>query len=206
MNNFKKVQVYVFLFALFATILNGCKKDEVASENGVSSKLKSTSSWTIGTSYQGGVIAYILQSGDPGFDASIQHGIIAATNDQSTGIKWSNSEIPKTTGAIATALGTGNVNTNIIVSSLGGGSYAAKLCYDLVLNGYSDWYLPSKDELNKLYLNKASIGGFASYYYWSSSESNIYLAWGQDFRYGSQGISTKYSSSTDYKVRAIRAF
>jgi hypothetical protein len=44
----------------------------------------------------------------------------------------------------------------------------------LVLGGYSDWYLPSKDELNKLYLNKVAVGGFASYYYWSSSEDSQY--------------------------------
>jgi len=152
--------------------------------------------------YQGGIIAYILQSGDPGYDANVQHGLIAAPSNQSTGIAWWNGSYV-TTGATATALGTGNANTNTIVSVQGAGSYAAKLCYDLVLNGYSDWYLPSKDELNKLYLNQTAIGGFAAAYYWSSSEYDNINAWFQNFNDGGQG---NYYKSTTYYVRAVRAF
>jgi hypothetical protein len=47
---------------------------------------------------------------------------------------------------MGTVIGTGNTNTNLIVAVQGNGNYAAKICYDLVLNGYSDWFLPSRDE------------------------------------------------------------
>ena len=81
---------------------------------------------------------------------------------------------------------------------------AARVCGDLVLNGYSDWYLPSKDELNLLYLNKVAIGGFASSSYWSSTEANANLAWLNAFDLSFYQYSNqKYFS---VPVRAVRAF
>ena len=68
---------------------------------------------------------------------------------------------------------------------------------------YSDWYLPSKDELAELYTNRVAIGGFADYIYWSSSEELDTHAWYQDFIGGHQSTSGKNAS---LRVRAIRAF
>lgn len=159
---------------------------------------------TIGDIYQGGLIAYVFQPGDPGYDENIQHGLIAAPTDQSSGIQWYNGSYT-VTGATATALGTGKDNTITIVTSQGAGTYAAKLCNDLVLGGYNDWYLPSKDELGKLYVNKLSIGGFSDTYYWSSSEIDSNNA---SWRYFGGGIYlVPFNNKGElFHVRAVRSF
>ena len=156
---------------------------------------------TIGATYGGGVIAYIFQPGDPVYVAGETHGLIAAPSDQSTGIQWWNGSYI-TSGATGIELGTGMANTNAIVAAQGSGSYAAKLCADLVLNGYSDWYLPNRHELEKLYINRSYIGGFTTGSYWSSSEYGNY-AWHVFFDGGSTSFHYKY---VILPVRAVRTF
>jgi hypothetical protein len=173
----------------------------------------------VGDVYQGGKVAYILVNGDPGYDATTQHGLIAATSDQSRSITWDRltGEFPfyqgTNRGAIGTAIGTGFSNTSNIIASQDGiaSNYAAGLARAYNGGGYTDWYLPSKDELNKLYLNRVAIGGFISNsngLYWSSSEiqSNPYhSAWLQDFSNGGP-LSIFKSFDFDVNVRAIRSF
>lgn len=157
----------------------------------------------IGDSYQGGIVFYILQAGDPGYITGQIHGLIAAPSDQSTNILWSNGSFITTVATTSTDKGTGMANTKAIIASQGTGSYAASLCKNLILSGYSDWYLPSKDELNQVYINKTILGVFAVSNYWSSSESSNAIAWGQSFYDGGQYPEYKYSSGN---VRAIRSF
>jgi hypothetical protein len=170
----------------------------------------SFSALAIGDLYQGGKVAYFLKLGDPGYDANAQHGLIATTADQSAGIKWSN--IASTlVGTTNTAIGTGRANTSAIVHQAGCTSGAAYLCDTLVTGGQSDWYLPSRDELSKLYLNREAIGGFGSNwmdYYWSSSEYSASDAWYQSFMYGnpSPGHGMKGAEFIQGRVRPIRAF
>ena len=148
----------------------------------------------IGQAYQGGIIFYL--------DSAKAHGLIAAPADQSTGIQWYNGTYT-VTGATGTAIGTGQANTKAIITAQGAGSYAAKLCDDLVVGGYSDWFLPSQNELNELYKNKVVVGGFAGAWYWGSSENVYGHAWDQDFGSGDQYDYDKYYPGT---VRAVRAF
>ncbi|MCX6770685.1 MAG: hypothetical protein NTX79_01380 [Candidatus Micrarchaeota archaeon] len=171
-----------------------------AINSGVVTAVFPVTTLTIGMSYQGGIIFYI--------DGTGQHGLIAALSDQLNmprgwGLQWYNGvsyhgyypQGPWTvTFASGTAIGTGMANTNAIVAAQGAPiltEYAARLARNYNGGGYSDWYLPSKDELNQFYLNQAAVGGFYSECrdFWSSSEIDSYADW-----YGN-GTSTWVSYS-----------
>jgi hypothetical protein len=166
----------------------------------VSTRVVTVTPASAGVSYGGGIIAYILQPGDPAYVAGETHGIIAAPSDQSTGIQWGCEGT--FIGGTSTALGTGAANTAIVSAACGAGT-AARLCADLVLNGYSDWYLPSLNELQKLYTNRGSIGGFAIASYWSSSEASASYA---RYVHFNTGYTTTLSKNNTYYVRAVRSF
>ena len=162
-----------------------------------------TTALAIGDAYQGGIIIYL--------DGTGQHGLIVATTDQSSGIAWITGGSTQTTsnGNTLTAVGTGQANTNYMKAQTGYTGGAAKVCDDYVNTDsgtgvYSDWYLPSKDELNHIYLQKAKLSGFASEWYWSSSESSDLLAWAQLISNGSQGAGGK--NNTLFHVRPVRSF
>jgi hypothetical protein len=102
----------------------------------------------------GGIIFY-----DKGSESDGWRYLEAATSDQATSSLWGcyGTNIVGT----STAIGTGAANTTAITTGCTTGS-AAKYAADYTLNGYDDWFLPSKDELNQLYLQKSIVGGFAS--------------------------------------------
>jgi len=154
--------------------------------------------YTIGQSALGGVIAYINGGGSTGTS-----GLVATVSDISTSTEWGciGTAI---SGADGAAIGTGNQNTIDIMAGCATAGIAARICGDLTQSGYSDWYLPSKDELNALYTNKASIGGFANDAYWSSTEYHIAsAAYYQDF---TNGFVTATPKNSDLYVRAVRSF
>jgi hypothetical protein len=156
----------------------------------------------IGTPYRGGVVAYLDNTGI--------HGFIAATADQSTGIIWHFERVlwkTEVSGAKATSIGSGVTNTNAIVAKYGAEANAARLCYDLVQGGYSDWVLPSSGELQVLMNNNAAIGGFSTSfsYYWSSSCVDDYDAV-VSFPTNSTNSYRKLAFDINARVRAIRYF
>jgi hypothetical protein len=153
-----------------------------------------TLQFDIGLSFGGGIIFYL--------DGSGQHGLIAATSDQATGVWWGCSGT--LIGCTATAIGTGQANTTAIINGCSNLVTAASICQEIVLSGYSDWFLPSKDELNQMYLQRNVIGGFTGSGYWSSSEYNDSFARWQDFQTGSSNMNGK--DIYFYHVRAIRVF
>ena len=164
----------------------------------------------LGDVYGGGIVFYVLQSGDAGYDANVQHGLIAATANQSNGVNWA--KTASVTGATGTAIGTGLANTNLIITNQGNtGSYAAKIARDYTGGGYTDWYLPSAEELHKM------VGVTAlnlSTYYHSSTEYNstnaIYegLTIGDFYRTPGTGSYPSGTTKTGnpLNVRAIRSF
>ena len=128
----------------------------------------------------------------------------AAPSDQSTSAEWG-CEGKFISGADGTAVGTGEQNTLDIETGCAAPGIAADICANFSLGGYSDWFLPSKDELNLMYenLKVAGVGGFDDVKYWSSSEYSASGAWYQYFGSGGQLGLNKDSTS---RVRAVRAF
>ncbi len=185
----------LFLLGLFAicTVLDSCKKENEAEPvtptvNGGGIR--------IGQSFGGGVVFYVDQYGT--------HGLVVDTLNQIGQKAWCTGT-PATTNATATALGMGDNNSEMIVTTTGTGNYAAMACEDLVLNGFDDWFLPSKEELNLLYQQKAEgkIHGLPADFYWSSSETSTTGAWSQSFMNGANSSAHK---SGNYGVCAVRAF
>ncbi len=160
----------------------------------------------IGENYGGGIVFYVYDEG--------QHGLIAATVDQSAGIQWYNGTY-RFTGATANGIGAGAMNTALIIAGQmpdnQTGDFAARACvnYCVTVGGvtYGDWYLPSSYELDLLYRQKTIVGGFTSGYYWSSNEcsSDVNFATNLYF-YSGYTMNCYYRKTHLYLVRAIRKF
>lgn len=147
----------------------------------------------IGESYGGGIVFYIDWSGE--------HGLIAAETNQSLMITWG---CPGTLmNCYGNGVGQGWYNTELIVAGCSTPDIAARICYDLELNGFLDWYLPSIYELEMMYQQQSVIGGFDGEAYWSSSEYDGNYAAVYFFTQAMTGYMNKNEL---FRVRAIRQF
>ena len=155
----------------------------------------------IGDDFGGGKVAYI-GSEFPVMGGMICHSDVGWDYDTTTR-QWGCRGT--TVGLDGTLLGTGYANTEAAVTHACNmeSDKAPRICWDTDTGGYTDWFLPSLNELNELYLNKSTLDGFAADWYWSSSESSSRFARFRSFTYGFQYLSFKSSA---YKLRAVRGF
>jgi hypothetical protein len=176
----------------------------IAADNNLSSSIRSTQHF-VGEAYGGGLIFYVYDDG--------QHGLIAAASDLTSGITWSNGT-SRVTATAGDGVNAGAMNTAMIVATQindnPSSNFAAKLCADFSVTDvdgvtYGDWYLPSKTELNLLFLQKvaSTVRGLTNNFYWSSTETGLGTAWGQNLGNGNAGIIVKGSNLA---IRPIRSF
>jgi hypothetical protein len=174
----------------------------------------------IGDYRDGGIVFYIASPPvDLDGDDDLDTGLVCAIQDYTNAIAWIIGGSTQTTanGGTSASIGHGQTNTTAMMNQVGYTGGAAKACndYSITINQitYSDWFLPSKDELNQMYQNRETInttasanGGsnFSINYYWSSTESGNNVAWSQGIYNGSQ----IYYGGKDFtiSVRAVRAF
>lgn len=161
----------------------------------VSKQISVVPPFSIGQSYGGGIIVYI--------DSTGIHGLIVATSDQSSGIKWS--PTPYTYIYSGVGIGGGIYGTNNMISAYGTTTlYSATICRNYRGGNYTDWYLPNGEELDAVYAQRNVIGGFSVASYWISDNYDVSL--GQAKSFDSQGGYTTYNKGTSLNVRAVRKF
>lgn len=157
----------------------------------------------IGDFYAGGIVFHIFKSGEPGYVPGETHGLLFAPTYLGP-MKWSNSTTYCSTD---TAFGSGENNTQSILNSLGSNGFAAYACDTCTQSGKTDWFLPSRDELDSL---KSKLSFFSSYLpteqheYWTSSAGNINnkdKATVVRIPTGSKGLESKTNSNYVIPVR-----
>ena len=163
----------------------------------------------VGESFGGGVVFHVYKDA-----LGVEHGLIVSLTDLSTGAVWGlfGTDLPNCESSW-----NGAANTAAIIAAGVEAGSAAQLCDAYEAGGFTDWYLPAIDELNLMYNAKYNLNqslsqiiGGAPFdlnyyrYYWSSSENYSGGAW--RFYFGDGDTTYDYGKSSDYYVRAVRAF
>lgn len=173
------------------------------------------SSISAGTSYQGGVLFYLFTSGDKDYVAGENHGLIMATNDLPSAQEWG-ANTTLLTPNYNTGFGWGKPNTDNLTDltklappGVGTVSPAAAAAKAYSTGGYSDWFLPSTDEMGELMRWASTWSGThniqPSAKYWVSNEdNNLFMnAWAVSYPVG---MPSSESKSNNNQVRPIRQF
>jgi len=205
-----KKTLVVLLALVVSLAFFACKKDsgQTDSTQTDSTQQSTEKKTTSGKTYKigekgpaGGIVFY-----DRGFTrdgwrylevAPVEKEVTAVWDSRGTNVTKTGKEV-----------GSGKRNTELIVTALQGNESAARLCANLNVNDYKDWFLPSIDELELMYKNlkKKGLGGFRDGFYWSSSQNDSTgNAWAQRFSDGSKANYLNNKGNT-YSVRAVRAF
>lgn len=171
--------------------------------NQVTFNTTSNAPYTIGLPGPGnGYVFY-----DKGFYSNNWRYLEAAPYDQSTSISWGCNG----TNLLNTnfyGVGDGFNNTSAILLGCTSTNIAAYLCDTLFLNGQSDWFLPSLDEIDLMHANLhvGNIGNFANAYYWTSSQNGNSLTAAYSFNFATGNNYYNESKNSLIRVRAIRRF
>jgi hypothetical protein len=190
-----KKYLYLLLVLVCLTTINwGCSKEK---------RLK------LGDLYQGGIIVYFYQLGDPNYVKGEVHGFVIAPYDIGASIPWG-CEGVLIDGAEALELNNGQQNSIDIENGCNTPKIAAKLCNDLVIEGYDNWYLPGLSELRIIHqtiYNRVDLGVISYSAYWSSNQISSNEAVSASINSSSQNpVEYPTTKSTECCVRAIHTF
>jgi hypothetical protein len=162
----------------------------------------------IGSVYKGGVIVYLLKSGDKGYDANLIHGLIAIPQNQisQTIRKWGCDGTDIVNAKEVKFIGSGKSNTSEIIKNCNDINCGAKYCDSFVFNGFDDWFLPSIEELFTLALNNSKLKydllSPQTNHIWSSSQIDSKRAYAL---YLTDRTPT-YSKNTSFAIIPFRVF
>lgn len=154
-----------------------------------------TQTVNVGDAFEGGIVVLV--------DVTGRHGLIAARQGSNYDTIWGckGVSVPGT----KTEIGSGMANTKAIMKVCSTDGIASRWADQLSKDGFSDWYLPSKDELTEMYKQKNAVI-LNDVMRWSSSEADANTAWALSFDAAGNAVPVVMDKDSKLGVRAMRAF